>query len=67
MTIIFDLVRISKITLIFDQTKVSKLTNIFELLKDLKCSNMTSLKIFIYPVMEELQTFNLKSMYNSSK
>ena len=42
----------------FDLPKVSKMNINYELLKD---SKMTSLKIYIYPVMEKLETSNLDS------
>ena len=53
-------VQIHKKNFIIDLPKDSKLTIIFNLLK---VSKMTSLRISISPVMEGLQTSNLRSRY----
>ena len=60
---ILDLLKVIK-TIFIDLPKDSKLTCIFNLLK---VSKMTSMRIFVSPVMEELRTSNLRSRYTSLK
>ena len=63
INIILDLLKVIK-TIFLKLPKDSKLTCIFNLLK---VSKMTSMRIFISPVMEGLRTSNLRSRHTSLK